>query len=146
MDGDILLTSYGVARSDAEKLKKKRWQVVVIDEAQNIKNKDAAQSRAVKSIGADIRIAMSGTPVENRLGEFWSIMDYTNKGYLGSTKSFKENYADPIQIANDARVAEKFRDITANPIKQLSVIYPIRLSRINGPCLPAARRHSTRRR
>jgi hypothetical protein len=96
-DADVMLTTYGVVRSDAEKLKKHKWQVMIIDEAQNIKNNDTAQSKAVKSIGAQVRIAMSGTPVENRLSEFWSIMDFSNKGYLGNSKSFNENYGQPIQ-------------------------------------------------
>ncbi|MDP2060500.1 MAG: DEAD/DEAH box helicase, partial [Flavobacteriaceae bacterium] len=75
---DVMLTTYGVVRSDADLLKKHKWQVMIIDEAQNIKNHDTAQSKAVKSIGSQIRIAMSGTPVENRLTEFWSIMDFSN--------------------------------------------------------------------
>jgi len=112
-DADIMLTTYGVLRSDFELLKKKKWQVMIIDEAQNIKNHDTAQSKAVKSIPANIRIAMSGTPVENRLTEFWSIMDYTNKGYLGTVKTFKEDFANPIQVFNDEKVTSKFRKITA---------------------------------
>lgn len=112
-DADIMLTTYGVLRSDADVLKKQKWQVMIIDEAQNIKNHDTAQSKAVKSIPANIRIAMSGTPVENRLTEFWSIMDYTNKGYLGNVKAFKEDYANPIQVFNDEQVTAKFRKITA---------------------------------
>jgi len=112
-DADIMLTTYGVLRSDFELLKKQKWQLMIIDEAQNIKNHDTAQSKAVKSIPANIRIAMSGTPVENRLTEFWSIMDYTNKGYLGTVKTFKEYFANPIQVYNDERVTEKFRKITA---------------------------------
>jgi len=112
-DADILLTTYGILRSDFELLKKQKWQVMIIDEAQNIKNHDTAQSKAVKSIPANIRIAMSGTPVENRLTEFWSIMDYTNKGYLGTVKTFKDDYANPIQLFNDEQVTAKFRKITA---------------------------------
>lgn len=110
---DIMLTTYGVLRSDSDLLKKQKWQVMIIDEAQNIKNQDTAQSKAVKSIPANIRIAMSGTPVENRLTEFWSIMDYSNKGYLGNVKTFKDEYANPIQIFNDEHVTAKFRKITA---------------------------------
>ena len=110
---DILLTTYGVLRSDFEILKKQKWQAMIIDEAQNIKNQETAQAKAVKSIPAAIRIAMSGTPVENRLSEFWSIMDYANKGYLGSIKTFKEDYATPIQMFNDIQVADKFKKITA---------------------------------
>ncbi|HEX7585852.1 MAG TPA: DEAD/DEAH box helicase [Prolixibacteraceae bacterium] len=110
---DVMLTTYGVVRSDADLLKKHKWQVIVIDEAQNIKNHDTAQSKAVKSIGSQIRIAMSGTPVENRLSEFWSIMDFSNKGYLGTVKSFKEDYAQPIQVFNDEKVVQRFRKVTA---------------------------------
>ena len=113
INADVILTTYGVLRSDFELLKKQKWQAMIIDEAQNIKNHDTAQSKAVKSIPANIRIAMSGTPVENRLTEFWSIMDYTNKGYLGSVKNFKDDYANPIQIFNDELITDKFKKITA---------------------------------
>lgn len=112
-DADILLTTYGVLRSDVNKLKKHSWLVVVIDEAQNIKNADTAQSKAVRGIPAKLHIAMSGTPVENRLSEFWSIMDFANKGYLGSAKAFKTAFANPIQREGDQQVAENFRRITA---------------------------------
>ena len=112
-DADIMLTTYGVLRSDFELLKKQKWHVMIIDEAQNIKNHDTAQSKAVKSISANIRIAMSGTPVENRMTEFWSIMDYVNKGYLGTISAFKSDYANPIQLYNDEHIVEKFRKITA---------------------------------
>lgn len=111
-DADILLTTYGVLRSDITKLKKQPWRVAIIDEAQNIKNADTAQSKAVRSIPADTHIAMSGTPVENRLSEFWSIMDFCNSGYLGTAKSFKEDYANPIQRQGDEHIAERFRRIT----------------------------------
>ncbi|MCR4602015.1 MAG: DEAD/DEAH box helicase [Prevotella sp.] len=110
---DILLTTYGVVRSDAELLKKRKWQMLIIDEAQNIKNSDTAQSKAIHSIPADTHIAMSGTPVENRLSEFWSIIDFTNKGYLGSLKDFTEQYARPIQKYGDQHTAELFRKVTA---------------------------------
>ena len=110
---DILLTTYGVLRSDITKLKKLPWCVAVIDEAQNIKNPETAQSKAVRSIPADTHIAMSGTPVENRLSEFWSIMDFCNSGYLGTAGSFKAEYATPIQRRGDELVAEHFRRITA---------------------------------
>ncbi len=112
-DTDIFLTTYGVLRSDVTKLKKLPWLTVIIDEAQNIKNADTAQSKAVRSIPAKLHIAMSGTPVENRLSEFWSIMDFANQGYLGSAKGFKEEFANPIQRQGDQRVADRFRRITA---------------------------------
>ncbi len=112
-ESDILLTSYGIARGDADKLKKKKWQTVVIDEAQNIKNQNTAQSRAIKSIKADTFIAMSGTPVENRLSEFWSIMDYSNRGFLGSLKEFSDTYANPIEQLNDKKTANKLKVVTS---------------------------------
>ena len=112
-DADILLTSYGVVRSDVESLKKQKWAVVVIDEAQNIKNEATAQSKAVRSLKADTHIAMSGTPVENRLSEYWSIMDFANKGYLGTIKSFNSDFARPIQQEGNTACAERFRQITA---------------------------------
>ena len=117
-NADIILSTYGVVRygvvrSDADILKKQKWQVLVIDEAQNIKNSDTAQSKAIRSIPANCHIAMSGTPVENRLSEFWSIIDFTNKGYLGSAKDFSDSYAKPIQKYGDSHVAERFRKVTA---------------------------------
>lgn len=110
---DVLLTSYGLVRSDVDLLKKQKWQVVVIDEAQNIKNHDTAQSKAVRSLKAEVHIAMSGTPVENRLSEYWSIMDFANKGYLGTAKAFNDEYAKPIQDFGNAACAERFRRITS---------------------------------
>ncbi len=112
-DADVMLTTYGVLRGDAELLKKHKWEVMIIDEAQNIKNHDTAQSKAIKGIPANIRIAMSGTPVENRLTEFWSIMDFVNKGYLGNVKTFKSDFAEPIQVFNDEQAVAKFRKITS---------------------------------
>lgn len=110
---DVLLTTYGVARSEAPKLKKLPWHTLIIDEAQNIKNQEAAQTKAIKSIGAENYIAMSGTPVENRLSELWSIMDFSNKGLLGSPKEFNESFGYPIESLNDRKTAEKLKKISA---------------------------------
>lgn len=110
---DVLLTSYGIARAEAAKLKKLPWHTLVIDEAQHIKNNDTAQAKAIKSIGADNFIAMSGTPVENRLSELWSIMDYSNRGLLGNLKEFQEGFASPIETYNDLVAADKLKKITA---------------------------------
>jgi SNF2 family DNA or RNA helicase/uncharacterized Zn finger protein len=110
---DVLITSYGIARSDASLLKKEKWHAVVIDEAQNIKNQNTAQTKAVKSIKSDNFIALSGTPVENRLSELWSIMDYSNRGFLGSLKEFSETYGNPIEQLNDLETAKKLKTVTA---------------------------------
>ncbi len=112
-DFDVLISSYGIVRSDARELKKKKWHTLVIDEAQNIKNINTEQTKAIKSIGASNFIAMSGTPVENRLSELWSIMDYSNRGFLGNPKEFYDTYGNPIEQYNDVAVAEKLKKVTA---------------------------------
>ena len=113
LQADVVLTTYGMVRSDGKSLAAKPWAVMVIDEAQNIKNYDAQQTRAICSIPATTHIALSGTPVENRLSEFWSLMNFCNKGYLGSLAQFNARYAKPIQERQDKEVAQRFRRITA---------------------------------
>lgn len=110
---DVLLTTYGVARREAALLKRMRWRLVVIDEAQNIKNAAAAQARAVKSIPAGGYVAMSGTPVENQLSEYWSIMDFAQRGFLGGPTHFAREYATPIQAHRDAAAAGRLRKVMA---------------------------------
>ncbi len=110
---DILLTTYGVARTDASILQKKKWLLLAIDEAQNIKNPGTAQTKAIKKIKAPIKIAMSGTPVENRLSEYWSIFDFTNAGYLNTLAKFKKDFAKPIEADRDQTKLEQFRKITS---------------------------------
>lgn len=110
---DLLITTYGTARSDGKVLKKKTWFCTVIDEAQNIKNPDTEQTKVIKSFKSDIKIAMSGTPVENRLSEFWSILDFTHTGYLGNLSKFTKEFAKPIQQEQDRKRLEVFQKITA---------------------------------
>ncbi|MBO0950023.1 DEAD/DEAH box helicase [Fibrella forsythiae] len=110
---DLILTTYGVVRSDLETLKKTTWSVLIIDEAQNIKNSDTEQTKAVKTLKGQVRIALSGTPVENRLSEFWSIMDFVNKGYLGGASKFNEEFGKPIQQERDQHKLELFRRVTS---------------------------------
>jgi len=110
---DVLITSYGVARSDADLLRKAKWHTMVIDEAQNIKNQETKQTKVIKAIKAGNFIALSGTPVENRLSELWSIMDFSNRGFLGTPKEFNESFAAPIERLNDFETAEKLKKVTA---------------------------------
>lgn len=110
---DVVITTYGIARSENENICKQPWYALVIDEAQNIKNTETEQTKAVKKIKADVKIAMSGTPVENRLQEYWSIFDFANPGYLGNTSWFNDEYARPIEINQDKKRLEKFRSITS---------------------------------
>lgn len=106
---DIIITTFAVLRIDIEEIKKKSWGLLVIDEAQNIKNPDTSQTLAVKSLKAEFKIAMTGTPVENRLTELWSIFDFINKGYLGSLREFQKRYAVPIEKFKQTNRAEKLK-------------------------------------
>jgi len=109
---DVLLTSYGLARNDHDILSKPNWYALIIDESQAIKNPSAEQTKAIKKIKAKVKIAMSGTPVENRLSDYWSVFDFINKGYLGRLKNFQEKFAIPIQKKHDRKKAEIFRKAT----------------------------------
>ncbi|MBR5412533.1 MAG: hypothetical protein IK114_05765 [Fibrobacter sp.] len=111
-NADLLLTTYSTCRLDFKKLEKLNWQVVVIDEAQNIKNADSEQSRRIRAFRAPMKIAMSGTPVENRLMEFWTIMDFCNRGFLPSANEFRDKYETPIQKNANQAVADRFKKIT----------------------------------
>ncbi|MDN5752006.1 MAG: DEAD/DEAH box helicase [Nitrosospira sp.] len=110
---DILLTTYGMARMDLPKLKTQSWRLVIVDEAQNIKNPAAAQTRAVKSIPAQAFVALTGTPVENRLSEYWSIMDFANRGFMGNLTSFTREFAVPIQSHHDHHAVHRFKRVTS---------------------------------
>ena len=106
---DIIMTTYAIMRIDVEELKKQEWSMVIVDEAQNIKNPDTAQTVAIKSLKSPVKIAMTGTPVENRLTELWSIFDFINPGYLGSLKEFQKSYAIPIERFKETTRATKLK-------------------------------------
>ena len=106
---DVILTTYAIMRIDVEEMKNHTWGMIVVDEAQNIKNPDTAQTLAIKALKSDIKIAMTGTPVENRLTELWSIFDFINKGYLGSMKEFQKSYAIPIERFKEKTRASKLK-------------------------------------
>ena len=106
---DVILTTYAIMRIDVEDLKKQQWGMVIVDEAQNIKNPDTAQTLAIKMLKADVKVAMTGTPVENRLTELWSIFDFINQGYLGSLRDFQKSYAIPIERFKENSRAAKLK-------------------------------------
>ena len=106
---DVILTTYAIMRIDVEEMRNHTWGMIVVDEAQNIKNPDTAQTLAIKTLKSDIKIAMTGTPVENRLTELWSIFDFINKGYLGSLKEFQKSYAVPIERFKEKTRASKLK-------------------------------------
>ncbi|MBX3407334.1 MAG: DEAD/DEAH box helicase [Phycisphaeraceae bacterium] len=110
-ESDVVITTYALAHRDREHLEKVGWQRVVLDEAQNIKNPAAKQTRAVHAIDAPRRIALTGTPVENRLGELWSIMDFLNGGYLGSAGEFRRKFAVPVERYHDKHKASQLRGL-----------------------------------
>jgi SNF2 family DNA or RNA helicase len=109
LKNDVILTTYAIMRIDVEEMKKNQWGMIVVDEAQTIKNPDTAQTIAIKALKSDIKIAMTGTPVENRLTELWSIFDFINKGYLGSLKEFQKSYAIPIERFKEKSRASKLK-------------------------------------
>lgn len=113
MPAHVVITTYGVLRSELKKFQKLALRLMVIDEAQNIKNIKSQAFRAVRSIKADSMIAMSGTPVENRLLEYWSIMDFVNPGLLGTPQTFKQEFANPIEKSRDMEAVSCFRRVTA---------------------------------
>ncbi len=109
---DVLLTSYGLIRNDHNILSKVKYYAMIIDESQAIKNPAAEQTKAIKKIKASVKIAMSGTPVENKLLDYWSVFDFINKGYLGNRKAFETYFAKPIQKEHDRRKTGIFRRAT----------------------------------
>lgn len=110
---DVTLTSYGLLRRDAEVLGARRWRLLVLDEAQAVKNTSSAQTAAVKQLKARQVLAMSGTPVENRLSEYWSIFSTVQPRLLGTLKDFRETFARPIEADHDPKAAAALKRLTA---------------------------------
>ncbi|MBO1051991.1 MAG: DEAD/DEAH box helicase [Dolichospermum sp. DET73] len=108
---DIVITSYALIHRDIKLLKVIEWQIIVLDEAQNIKNSEAKQSQAVRQLETTFRIALTGTPVENRLQELWSILDFLNPGYLGNKQFFQRRFAMPIEKYGDTASLNQLRSL-----------------------------------
>jgi non-specific serine/threonine protein kinase len=111
--GGVLLCSYGVLSRDAALLGAQRWGRLVFDEAQQLKNPYTAMSKAAAALTAERRIALTGTPVENRLNELWALLHLLNPGLLGSLGQFRQRFALPIERDQDTAVAEQLRGLTA---------------------------------
>jgi superfamily II DNA or RNA helicase len=105
----IVLTTYGVVRREEEAFSKPFWGMVVVDEAQAIKNPTSAQAKAIRRLRGSFRLALTGTPIENRLTELWSILAAVLPGYLGSESQFKEHFATPIEKYRDPDAAQELR-------------------------------------
>lgn len=108
----IVVSSYGTLLRDIEFIREVPWAGVVLDEAQNIKNPETKQAQAARSLKADYRIALTGTPVENHVGDLWSIMEFLNPGFLGTQTHFKRHFFIPIQAQRDPDAADRLKKIT----------------------------------
>ena len=111
--GDLLVCSYGLLQRDAALLAGRDWHTVVLDEAQAVKNAATRRARAAQALRADCRLALTGTPVENRLSELWAIMAFANPGLLGSAESFNQRFAGPIERDGDAQAGRRLRRLVA---------------------------------
>src|SRR5450830_1436020 len=109
---DLLVTTYALVHRDRALLSGITWEYLALDEAQNVKNPSAAQSRAARSLRAHRRAALTGTPVENRLAELKSIFDFLNPGLLGTDEAFRRNFALPIERHNDPAAFARLRHVT----------------------------------
>ncbi|ROQ78150.1 SNF2 family DNA or RNA helicase [Streptomyces sp. CEV 2-1] len=106
-DGEFVLTTYGTMRLDTAKLAATRWGMVVADEAQHVKNPYSATAKQLRTIGAQARVALTGTPVENNLSELWAILDWTTPGLLGRLGTFRTRYARAVEGGSDPAAAER---------------------------------------
>ena len=108
----LVLSSFALLHRDFALFKDVAWAGIILDEAQNIKNPEAKQSRAARSLQADYRIALTGTPVENHVGDLWSLMEFLNPGFLGRQADFKRNFFVPIQTGSDPEAALRLKRLT----------------------------------
>jgi superfamily II DNA or RNA helicase len=126
---NVVLTSYALLRIDADVLSTVHWDTVILDEAQNIKNPESQVAQVAYGLRAQHRIALTGTPVENRLDELWSQFHFLNRGLLGGRKDFQERYARPI--------AEQDREVTERLRERIRPFVMRRLKRDVAPELPS---------
>ncbi len=106
---DVVITSYDIATRDVDALVGVAWDRLILDEAQDVKNPATKRARAIRRLNARRLLAMTGTPIENRLDELWAIMDIVNPGLLGSRERFQRTFARPIEAHRDARALERLR-------------------------------------
>ncbi|NYF23520.1 DEAD/DEAH box helicase [Sporosarcina sp. JAI121] len=106
---DVVLTTYGTASQDGEMLAETEFASITLDEAQNIKNMQTKQSRVIRKLRGKHHIALTGTPIENRLSELWAIFDFIHKGYFGSFRKFTDNYIIPIERDDSEADKRKLR-------------------------------------
>ncbi|GGT23914.1 DEAD/DEAH box helicase [Streptomyces purpureus] len=107
VDGGFVLTTYGTMRTSAEQLAAQDWGMVVADEAQHVKNPFSATAKALRTIPAPARVALTGTPVENNLSELWALLDWTTPGLLGPLKAFRARHARAAENGDDQEALER---------------------------------------
>ncbi|MGL5052751.1 MAG: SNF2-related protein [Cetobacterium sp.] len=117
---DVIITTYGTIRNDIEYLRKMKFDLIVLDESQNIKNVNAQTTKAVMLLDSKYRLALSGTPIENNLGELYSLFRFLNPSMFGTLDEFNYHYANPIQKENDKEAIEELK----------KKIYPFILRRV----------------
>jgi SNF2 family DNA or RNA helicase len=108
----LVVTSYSLLQRDSVLLGKVAWAGVVLDEAQNIKNPQTKQARAARSLPADYRVLLTGTPVENHVGDLWSLFEFLNPGLLGNQADFRRRFFLPIQTGRDPAAADRLKRLT----------------------------------
>jgi hypothetical protein len=108
---DVVITSYDIVTRDVDTLAEVKWDRLLLDEAQDVKNPATKRARALRQLSARRRLAMTGTPIENHLGELWALMDILNPGLLGSREAYTRTFANPIQLGNDEHALERLRAI-----------------------------------
>ncbi|HIO93577.1 MAG TPA: DEAD/DEAH box helicase [Leucothrix mucor] len=110
---DLIICSYGLLQSEAERLTAVKWHTIVADEAQAIKNHQAKRTKAAMKLQADFKIITTGTPIENHLGELWSLFQFINAGLLGSLEQFNQKYALPIERDNSPHARQQLKNLIA---------------------------------
>ncbi len=108
---DLIVCSYGLLQTEADRLTQKHWHTLVADEAQAIKNALTKRSKAAMLLQADFKLITTGTPIENHLGELWNLFNFINPGLLGSLQKFNERYAQAIENQHDHEIQQRLRKL-----------------------------------
>lgn len=108
---DLFVCSYGVMQNEIDSMREIHWRTIVADEAQTFKNAGTARSRAIMSLQGDFRMIATGTPIENHLGELWNLFRFINPGLLGTSQTFKEKYATPIELHENDEVRQQLKAV-----------------------------------
>jgi tetratricopeptide (TPR) repeat protein len=108
---DVIICSYGLLQSESEKLNKINWHSIIADEAQAFKNSLTKRSQAMMALQGDFKIIMSGTPIENHLGELWNLYRFINPGLLGSKDNFNKQFATPIEADKDKEAGKRLKNL-----------------------------------